>query len=157
MYNFVSWIYKLCKDSLTCENVMVPICTVAGHASFWSFCCKVNHDTMVWCWMSRRLYNPRYVAVLPTPQTILTFGLDQKLGHSVSNCKSERFTFQILESELTCKYYRISKWSHNHFQLCYPPDIELNNDAMFWHTSLISLEHKIILVFILTDKLCHIP
>jgi len=91
--------------------------------------------------------------------------LDQKLGHSVSNWKSKRFMFQLLESKLdmqelmnvNVKMLFLFKRSHNRSQLCYPPDIELNNGAIFWHTSLISSEHEMILVFILIYKLCHIP
>jgi hypothetical protein len=65
--------------------------------------------------------------------------------------------FQLLESKLdmqelmnvNVKMLFLFKRSHNRSQLCYPPDIELNNGAIFWHTSLISSEHEMILVFIL--------
>lgn len=36
----------------------------------------------------------------PTPQTI---GLDQELYHPVSNCESQRLSFQVTKMQLRCK------------------------------------------------------
>ena len=41
-----------------------------------------------------------FVWALPTPQTI---GLDQELYHQVSNCESQRISFQVTKTQLRCK------------------------------------------------------
>ena len=45
----------------------------------------------------------------PTPNIILANGWDQDLSHLVSNCESQRLTFQVSKSELNCKSFYKSK------------------------------------------------
>lgn len=54
-----------------------------------------------------RACNP--IVALPTQCKISTIGLDQKLSLLVSNCKSQRLSFQVSQSKLTCECYTRSK------------------------------------------------
>jgi hypothetical protein len=92
----------------------------------------------------------RYAAVrwsLPTAKTILAIELDWDLPHLVSNCESQRPSFQVWGSRLRCKDCKRSNWRfsfslHDHIG---PPNrlptmliVEPTMVSTYWRYALIS-------------------